>query len=105
MCQFKNDMNASYGSLRMLLNLALIYHNILWLGRAVSLLLPPVVWTPGMIGHFDNSVNEIFTNWILWMREFGQLKFCYHNLCGRLQQITTNLSKAVLVSVCWTCFI
>ena len=76
-------MNASYGCLRMLLNLALIYHIILWLGRAVSLVLPPVVWTPGMIGHFEDSVNEIFTNWILWMREFGQLKksFFFITIC------------------------
>ena len=46
----------------MMLNLGLIYVNLLWLGRAGSLHLPPMVLTPGMIGQFMDSVYEIYEN-------------------------------------------
>ena len=83
-------MNASYGCLRMLLNLALIYHNILWLGLAVSLLIPPVVWTPGMIGHFEDSGYGICKNLdIMDERVVSVLKSCfkiYSGGCNKLQK-------------------
>ena len=46
-------------SLRRLLNLCLILNNIQWQIRSGSLHLPPAVVTPGMIGHFEDSVYEI----------------------------------------------
>ena len=52
-------MDESYGSLRMMLSFGLRYNNLPWLGRAGSLHLPPVVLTPRMIGHFEDSVYEI----------------------------------------------
>ena len=55
-------MNESYGSLRMMLNLGLRYDNLPWLGPDGSLHLPPVVVTPGMVGHIEDSVYEICKN-------------------------------------------
>ena len=67
-------MNESYGSLMMMMNLGLRYDNIPWLGWAGSFHLPPVVLTPWMKGNFEDSVDEICTNWIFWMRGLCQLK-------------------------------
>ena len=58
-------MDESYVSLMRMLSLSLRYDNLPRLGRAGSLHLPPVVLTPWMKGNFDNSVEEICTNWIL----------------------------------------
>ena len=46
----------------MMLSVGLGYNNLLWLGRAGSLHRPPVLLTPGMIGHFEDSVYEICKN-------------------------------------------
>ena len=59
-------MDESYGSLRMMLNLGMRCNNILWLGQAGSLNLPPVVLTPGMGGHVEDSVYEICKNLDIW---------------------------------------
>ena len=55
-------MDEDNGSLRMLLNFCLIYNNIQWQIRSGSLHLPPAVLTPGMKGHFEDSVYEICKN-------------------------------------------
>ena len=68
-------MDETYDSLMMMLSLGLRYDNIPWLGRAGSLHLPPVVLTPWMKGSFENSVDDICTNWILWICGFCQF---YH---------------------------
>ena len=67
-------MKESYGILGLLLNLGLRYDNIPWLVRVGSLRLPPVVLTPVMKGHFENSVDEICTSWIVLMIELGRFK-------------------------------
>ena len=62
LCKFKDGMDESYGSLRMMLNLGLSYKNILWLGLAGSLHLPLLVLSLGVVGHFEDSVSEISKN-------------------------------------------
>ena len=38
------------------------YNNLPWLGLAGNLHLSPVVLTPGIIGHFGDSVHETCKN-------------------------------------------
>jgi hypothetical protein len=52
-------MDERFSGLRMMVNLGFRYNNLPWLGRAGNLHLPPVVVTPGIIGHFGDSVYEI----------------------------------------------
>ena len=50
---------------------------------------PPVVLTPGMIVHFEDSVYEVCTNLdIMDERVVSVLKDSFLNLLWRLQQIT-----------------
>ena len=93
LCKLKDGMDESYGSLRMMLNLCLRYNNIPWLGSAGSLHLPQVVLTPGMVGHFEDSLYEVCKNLdIMDERVVSLLKSCYKNLLRRLQKIA-NISK------------
>ena len=55
-------MDERFGSLRMMVNLGLRYNNLPWLGLTGNLHLPPVVLTPGIIGHSGDSVYEICKN-------------------------------------------
>ena len=92
LCKFKDVMDKSYGNLRMMLNLGLRYNNILWLGPDGSLHLPPVVLTPGMVGHIEDSVYEVCNNLdIMDVRVVWLLKSGYKNLLRRLQQIANMI--------------
>ena len=83
-------MDERFVSLRMMVNLGLRYDNIPWLGRAGNLHLPPVVLTPGMIGHFEDSGYGICKNLdIMDERIVSVLKSCfkiYSGGCNKLQK-------------------
>ena len=53
-------MDDRFGSLRMMWNLGFRYNNLPWLGWAGKLHLPTVVLTPGIIGHFEDSMFQIW---------------------------------------------
>ena len=91
-CQFKVVMDEDNGSLRMLLIFCLINNNIRWQIRSGSLHLPPAVLTPGMIGHFEDSVHEICENLEIINSCVGLKDVFYQNFPKRLQQIK-KLSK------------
>jgi hypothetical protein len=55
-------MDERFIGLRMMVNMGFRYNNLPWLGRAGNLHLPPVVFTPGIIGHSGDSVHEICKN-------------------------------------------
>ena len=81
-------MDERYDSLNIMLNLSFRCDNKRWLGRAGSLHIPPVVLTPGMKGHFEDSVYEIHNNMdIMDERVVPVLMRCYQNLLRRLQKI------------------
>ena len=71
-------MDERFSGLRMMVNLGFRYNNLPWLGRAGNLHLPPVVLTPGIIGHFGDSVYEICKKLnIMDWRGVSVLKSCF----------------------------
>ena len=82
-------MDEDNASLRMLLNFCLVYNNLQWQIRSGSLYLPPAVLTPGMIGHFEDSVYEICKNldMIDSCVSFKEFFFFNQNLPTRLKKI------------------
>ena len=52
---------------RVMAVLDLNYDNIPWLYWDGNFYLPPVVLTPWLKGNFEDSADEICTNWIFWM--------------------------------------
>ena len=84
-----------------MLNLGLRYKNLLWLGRAGSLHRPPVVLTPRMIGHFEDSVYEISKNLDIFS---SRLKICIMKLGHQmLPQAPQNIMDERVVSVLKNC--
>ena len=79
-------MDEDNDSFRMRLNFCLVYNNLLWQIRSGSLHLPPAVLTPGMIGHFEDSVYEICKNLDIIDSCVSFKDFFLQNLSTRLKE-------------------